>query len=215
LVGEFDRLINAITIFVEQDLKENTDFIPHSLELDFSKNELPLSVLTKVDSHSTYLEGIIDRVDVSNAGNSFRVIDYKAGKYLTKAELISLIKDGQRFQPLIYSAVVEHIYGSLKDYSYYFVLGNGSKNIKKASITLNEKIDDTNITLRNISTYYVELYLNWIYSGRFHLSPRECPSYCEFINVCRVDKVLTDLKQKESPFWPEVDEVINDLEKSS
>ncbi len=217
LVGELDRLIKDISIFINKDLLENIGFRPFALEIGLAKEEgIPLKILTEEDNHFILLEGIIDRIDISYDGDKFNIIDYKTGKPLSKDKLIELITAGQRFQPLIYSIIAEHIYGSFEDYSYYFVLDKESKKLKKTTITLKENIpNSTSITLRDISSYYVELYLNWIYSGRFHLSPKECANYCEFINICRVDKVLSELKQKDNPFWKEVNVIIHELEQKA
>ncbi len=209
--SETDRIISNISKYIVKDLSTMKDFIPVDLEIDFSTKsmESPLKILSNNGNPLIQVRGIIDRIDFSQSSNKIRVIDYKAGKNdFSYPVLIKELKDGYRFQPLLYSLKAQELHQKELDSWNYCFIQNSQKIL---SFQLNSSIhDNTNTTYNDISFNYLLKYIELIQQGNFPGHPRICHEYCEYKEICRVDLSKYNLKEDHVAFWKNI---TTDIEK--
>ena len=212
LGNELERIVKELSIFVEKDLRENNEFLPISLELEFGKdkNISPLNLNDENGNLIISIKGIIDRIDRLNDKN-INVIDYKTGKDFSTNILKKEIYDGVRFQPALYMLKANELFNSqIETWNYYFVMKNDSKPLKKISINLKEKVSESSeFNYIDITKLYIKNYLNMIQSGNFQCAPQNCLDYCEFKSVCRVDLAIAG--KKENLIRKNFDEIIDKI----
>lgn len=189
--------------------KDNTDgFIPKYFEKEFGQfgNVEESSSLTDFNVRNVNVRGKIDRIDLDEANEKFKVIDYKiGGKMPTAKDLL----DGVSLQlPLyMYAAKklidaqlsVESDPSSAEIYSLKFSDSDfGRKQIKNSeSRKRNISEEDymaANKELINICLDSIEKYVKLIVNGKFNLTTlkdreNKVCKFCNFKSICRIQEV--------------------------
>jgi len=209
ILGINGNIHNSILYkFLVNEKENNGEFIPSFFELGFgnikdNNNELTTVQNIKVDDIN--VRGKIDRIDIDEKNNRYKVIDYKlSGKKPSARDL----SEGLSLQlPLYMFAAKEMIKAQLnKDlepagaeiYSLKFDEKDfGNKLIglfNQRSKLSDEKIVESNRELMDICRDMIKKYVNAIIAGKFNLSTLEdrenkvC-QYCDFRPICRIQEV--------------------------
>ncbi|HHT9122012.1 MAG TPA: PD-(D/E)XK nuclease family protein [Candidatus Wunengus sp. YC63] len=205
-----EEVLGFLTKFVTWDLDriEQTGYIPAYLERKAhlsAQDELVklISVSSKQDKASELtFKGKIDRIDLKPMGNatSYRVIDYKSGKY-SKENLLKPAIRGQKLQLPFYIVMAERLLSeeikrghipqgkaSMEDASFVYIAQDvedkkGQKGTPEKTI---KDADWKNFQGQCWET--VKEFLSYIREGIFPISPTEDTQkceWCEFSTVCR------------------------------
>lgn len=205
-----EEIIAYLTRFITCDLErvKQTGFIPTYLERVVKlclQNDLiklvPVHPKTVETSELTF-KGKIDRIDLKKEENtiSFRVVDYKSGKF-TKENLIKSALKGQKLQLPFYIIMAEHVLSEeikkglitegqikLDNASFVYITqdGEGKKGQKEIPEKTIEGGDWKDFKGQCWET--LKEFLQYIHDGIFPISPAEDTQkceWCEFSTVCR------------------------------
>jgi len=214
-----EEVLGFLTKFVTWDLDriEQTGYIPTYLERKAhlsAQDELVklISVSSKQDKASELtFKGKIDRIDLKlvpvclKQGSventvSFRVVDYKSGKY-SKENLLKPAIRGQKLQLPFYIVMAERILSeeikrghipqgkaSMEDASFVYIAQDmedkrGQKGVPEKTIKGKEWEDSQGQCWETVKEF-----LSYIREGIFPISPTEDAQkceWCEFATVCR------------------------------
>lgn len=207
---EKEEILTLLTKFVTWDLEQikQTGYVPTYLEKTVKLS--PQNDLFKLipehfkqgDTSKIAFKGKIDRIDMRQDGNmvSFRVIDYKSGKFLKDNLLKSVIR-GQRSQLPFYIIMAEHLLSEaikkgriskgqveLDEASLVYV-GEAMEE-KKGQVSPQKKTIDRTDWMACKEQYWETLreFLHIIREGIFPISPAEDTQrceWCEFATTCR------------------------------
>ena len=188
--------------FLESERKKEGNFIPKYFEIAFGNFDKSDSEL-EIELNGVKLRGKIDRIDLDEAGNKFKVIDYKlGGKKPTKKDLESglslqlpvyiyasktlietqLNKELNPAEAVIYSLKLDK-----KDFGEKIVHLGTKHNPNE------EELINSNLELIKICNEVIPLYVEGISKGVFNLSKLEdreskvC-QYCDFKSICRIQE---------------------------
>ncbi|HZW38367.1 MAG TPA: PD-(D/E)XK nuclease family protein [Ignavibacteriaceae bacterium] len=176
--------------FLENEKENSNSFTPAYLEAAFGNfYDKEKTFIKEFEVDGVKLRGKIDRIDVSNNENKFKVIDYKlSGKKPTKDDL----KDGLSLQlPLYLNAAKKILEEKDKEgydeslaaiYSLKYKEGQLQENIIK------EAPNNIGNTLEHIKKY-----VNNISEGKFPLSrlqkkEEKVCRFCEYTAICRMSE---------------------------
>lgn len=200
-----DRKKSILYKFLEEERNSSDGFIPQYFEMGFGQfknsNDKDADEFLIGD---VKVRGKIDRVDIDDANESYKVIDYKlSGKRPTKKELetgISLqlplylyaskilieADMNKEFNPA--AAVIYSLKLSNKDF--------GGKNIHISSSRSpgEEELLQSNKELINICNEFIPAYVENIVNGKFNLSKlddreNKVCRFCDFKSICRIQEV--------------------------
>jgi len=205
-----EEILDYLTKFVTWDLNriEQTGYIPAYLERKAhlsAQDELVklISVSSKQGKASELtFKGKIDRIDLKSMGNatSYRVIDYKSGKY-SKENLLKPAIRGQKLQLPFYIVMAERLLSeeikkgripqgqtSLEDASFVYIAQDmedkkGQKGTPEKTIKDADWKDSQGQCWETVREF-----LSYIREGIFPISPTEDAQkceWCEFATVCR------------------------------
>lgn len=205
-----DRRNSILYKFMEVERNNESGFTPEFFEVAFGRlrteggDENRTNVAFSVNDVN--VRGMIDRVDIDAGEKHFKVIDYKlGGKKPTQEDLLSGISLQIPLYMLAARSLVNAQLGGEFDpleadiYSLKFSDGKfGPIDITKAAsgrrkMERGESIDMNNELIK-ICIESIEKYVNYIVSGKFHLSTlkeresRVCNN-CNFKYVCRIQEV--------------------------
>ncbi len=167
-------------------VKEGYFFEPAYFELGFGANrdkgggaDKEPFVVELSDGNKISIRGYIDRIDVSESGGLFVVIDYKSGSYPSNAD----VKRGVSFQMPVYSEYVKRVL--LKGYEpacgkYYKLKSPAGAGI--ITVTLEDVME---LLTQNIKM---------MKAGEFFVAPKKCNPWCDFSSICRYDKSVSEMK---------------------
>ncbi len=200
-----DKKKSILYKFLEEERNSSNGFIPQYFEMGFG--QFKNSKDKDADEFligDVKVRGKIDRVDIDDANEIYKVIDYKlSGKRPTKKELetgISLqlplylyaskilieSEMNKEFNPA--AAVIYSLKLSNKDF--------GSKNIHISSSRSpgEEELLQSNKELINICNEFIPAYVKNIVNGKFNLSTLEDREnkvcrFCDFKSICRIQEV--------------------------
>ncbi len=199
--------------FLENEIKEDNNFIPTFFELEFgniNSNDKEKSQ-KKFDGlmiDAIELNGKIDRIDIDENNLLYKVIDYKTG---SKKIETKNVKAGLELQIPVYLLAAKNILRKTFDkkfnpysgeiYSLKLSENNfGYKKIKmerggKKNISI-EEIIKSNINMMNNSIDKIKDYVTAISDGHFQLSQLKDREnivcrYCDFKSICRVKELKT------------------------
>lgn len=199
-----DRKKSILYKFLEEERNSSDGFIPQYFEMGFGQfknsNDKDADEFLIGD---VKVRGKIDRVDIDDANESYKVIDYKlSGKRPTKKELetgISLqlplylyvskilieADMNKEFNPA--AAVIYSLKLSNKDF--------GGKNIHISSSRSpgEEELLQSNKELINICNEFIPAYVENIVNGKFNLSKlddreNKVCRFCDFKSICRIQE---------------------------
>lgn len=174
----------------ERNEKSEIKFTPFEFEKSIRHN-------FSVNEEEFILSGKIDRIDVDEESNSFKVIDYKTGGIPEKKDHEDLLA----FQLPLYLLLVEKYFQSInpdiKIYDAEFLkLSSGkSKDIEIKSLLKNylSNSSDLHEELQKVLHHISEL-IQKIKMGRFNLTTiekfeaRVC-RFCDYQSICRIDVI--------------------------
>ncbi|MEK6777668.1 MAG: PD-(D/E)XK nuclease family protein [bacterium] len=176
--------------FIDQEVEEHreTGDVPSHFEACFGMKPFQLNdpisstePLT-MDSETGKIRilGKVDRIDLSTSGDKpfFSIVDYKSGKSAPGA---AQIMKGESLQLPVYAAWAGTIFSNqreLKNGSFY-LLRSGEK---KTQIQNDENFKE----LMEASMRYIREYVEAIRQGKFPVTQKKCPDYCELSPVCRI-----------------------------
>jgi ATP-dependent helicase/nuclease subunit B len=198
--------------FLEFERTSTDEFVPALFEKEFSELQIIIDGITGTSNQKSEinLTGKIDRIDVDEKNNVYKVIDYKSGKAsISSAE----IREGLKLQlPLYLFAAQKLIKAQLaKDmqpfsaelYSLKFMReAFGPKQLKIGSSKQNLSEEKQLEFNKSQSQQMIEICLNAIrhyvksiYEGKFHLSKLEDREsrvcrYCGFRSICRIQQAV-------------------------
>ena len=199
-----DRKKSILYKFLEEERNSSDGFIPQYFEMGFGQfknsNDKDADEFLIGD---VKVRGKIDRVDIDDANEIYKVIDYKlSGKRPTKKELetgISLqlplylyaskilieSEMNKEFNPA--AAVIYSLKLSNKDF--------GGKNIHISSSRSpgEEELLQSNKELINICNEFIPAYVENIVNGKFNLSKlddreNKVCRFCDFKSICRIQE---------------------------
>ncbi|VAX23603.1 hypothetical protein MNBD_NITROSPINAE01-372 [hydrothermal vent metagenome] len=205
----------AIWLAVEREDQAGNKFTPTGVEVCFdvkkrNKSTLEPLKVEMADGKMRYLVGSIDRLDIDEANNALRIIDYKSGANGNKyKEMVERENMGRTsFQPPIYMLLarkhvihegllpsVDFLSGGyrllrarkLKD--AYIITDKVKRRNKKEQLAVDDgkflNVADTQMegSFLNLLTGAIER----IENGEFPVDPQKC-DYCDFIGLCRYVK---------------------------
>lgn len=200
-----DKKKSILYKFLEEERNSSDGFIPQYFEMGFG--QFKNSKDKDADEFligNVKVRGKIDRVDIDDANETYKVFDYKlSGKRPTKKELetgISLqlplylyaskilieAEMNKEFNPA--AAVIYSLKLSNKDF--------GGKNIHISSSRSpgEEELLQSNKELINICNEFIPAYVKNIVNGKFNLSTLEDREnkvcrFCDFKSICRIQEV--------------------------
>lgn len=176
----------------EKEQSENSEikFTPFEFEKSIRQN-------FSVNEEEFILSGKIDRIDVDEVSNSFKVIDYKTGGIPEKKDHEDLLA----FQLPLYLLLVERYFQSINpeikiyDAEFLRISSGKSKDIEIKSL-LNSYLNnssDLHEELQKVLHHISEL-IQKIKMGRFNLTTiekfesRVC-RFCDYQSICRIDVI--------------------------
>lgn len=191
-----DSKNSILYLFLKTEQSLNPDFVPQLFEFSFG-NENPLLI------DNIKLRGKIDRVDIDDKNNFFKVYDYKLGgkkpseydlstglKLQLPLYLLALMDEkGNKYKP------AEAAIYSLKFKEDEFGLSPlKPKGSRKTFETAKEEFTDINNSLIENAKRKIKEFTEGIVKGDFRLSPHENREeivcrFCEFKSVCRVSNL--------------------------
>ena len=152
---------------------------PLRLEAAFGLGDDPLRLET--DAGEVLLHGVIDRVDVDEAG-SLRVIDYKTGS--SHLEMRHL-EQGRRLQIVVYGMAAEHRLrlGRLDEGVYWKIRQAEASSLKLSALDYRAEDGRSYEGVRGATELvrgYIGAFVAGIRAGDFRPVPPEdgCPAYC-------------------------------------
>ena len=173
-------------------------FVPFLFEASFGMkpppggHELPAAVVALAGGRSLRFRGIVDRVDRSEDGARYRVVDYKTGRAPDRVKIDNLMMAGHALQLPVYllaSAAVEGLSQSATGTAeYYYLTQRGRfRHIRFDQPELEQRRSDLATILGTIA--------DGVSQGQFFPYPgerRQNCAYCEFASVCdsRVDALF-------------------------
>lgn len=132
----------------------------------------------ETDGPPLRVSGKVDRLD--RAGTLLQVVDYKTGREIERRDVVT----SRRVQLQLYTYLARKQLGGGRTVARYSYLD-----------PLNEKWDldtaeDADATLIDQAVAAAVGVRDAVESGSFHVSPSvpACPSYCSFLNICRVNE---------------------------
>lgn len=186
--------------FLLNERNSNDGFIPQYFEYGFGKIN-SYSITYPVDVNGIKLRGKVDRIDVKDDQNTFKVIDYKlGGARPSKEDLLS----GIALQLPLYmyasriliEAELNKEYKPAAGEIYSLKLTQKDFGRKAISIESKRKISEDEMIEMNehiiqIAVESITKYVNKIVEGDFRLSQLENREnkicrYCEFKSICRI-----------------------------
>lgn len=207
---EKEEVLALLTKFVTWDLKqiEQTGYVPTYLEktvkLSSQNDSLKLipEHFKQGDISKVIFKGKIDRIDTKKDGDlaSFRVIDYKSGRF-SKENIVRSAVRGQKLQLPFYIIMAEHLLSEeikkghipqsqakLDEASFVYVAQDMEE--KKGQISPQKKTIDSTDWMECREQYWETLreFLKIIREGIFPVSPAEDTQkceWCEFATICR------------------------------
>ncbi len=195
--NEKESILNR---FIEYEWENNKDYIPSYFEVRFGSITEESSDTVLSDSQPVTVEGVklkgkIDRIDVSNTGDTFNIIDYKlSGKKPSFREL----KEGVSLQLPVYlyasSQLLKRKYGknfSPEDMIIYSLKYSEDEFGKIRVVSSDSEIKDSSQLIK-LTMQHIRDYVQRISEGKFGLSNREDREtlvcrYCNFKSVCRIN----------------------------
>lgn len=186
--------------FLESERKDKGNFIPKYFEIAFGSFDGSKPEFI-IDVKGIKLRGKIDRIDVDERNEKFRVIDYKlGGKKPTRNDLeagislqlpiylyasktlieAQLHKDVNPAEAVIYSLKLDK-----KDFGEKIVHISNKRNLTE------DELINSNLELIKICEDVIPVYVENITRGMFNLSKLEdreskvC-QYCDFKSICRI-----------------------------
>ncbi|MEW6507806.1 MAG: PD-(D/E)XK nuclease family protein [Bacteroidota bacterium] len=197
-----NRRESILNRFIEYESDNNKDFYPSFFEVRFgsTKDENSDEILS--DSEPVKVDGIklkgkIDRIDLSNADNSFSIVDYKlSGKKPTIREL----KEGISLQLPVYLFAAQQLLKNKFNKEYFpdemiiYSLKYSAEEFGKKPVSIKSFRDKEITTTEQLITStvnHIKNYIEGISNGKFGLSPHDNREqlvchYCRFQKVCRI-----------------------------
>jgi len=186
-----DRIRRTLKAYVDRAADESGDMIPTSFEVNFGS--LPVDSESEGGSRHPVefqvnpervlrFRGRIDRIDLTAAGDGFRVIDYKTGKRKSHSAKGDIAKNRVQLQLVVYVEAASRILGldvGPGCVAQYLYLSPGSVDVKPQSLSG----DDWGST-RAQFTRFVDLLTASLESGAFLPVPVE-QGACRFC-PCRL-----------------------------
>lgn len=171
--------------------KSKIKFAPFEFEKSIRQN-------FSVDEEEFILSGKIDRIDVDEESNSFKVIDYKTGGIPEKKDHEDLLA----FQLPLYMLLVERYFQSINpeikiyDAEFLKIPSRKSSDIESKSLLNNYLSNSTDLhkELQKILQHISEL-IQKIKKGKFHLTTikdyekRVC-RFCDYQSICRINVIM-------------------------
>ena len=191
---ERDDILTDLYTFLEQDsgVRERFGVSPSSVEARFGMggDSWPEAVFEMDDGTAVKFRGMIDRVDVGEAGSSVLVLDYKTGSAWSYGNLVKdPIDRGQRLQLGVYSLAAEGALGADAEVSaaYWFVTSRGNFALAPA-----EPFSFQDQSVKERFAEGVSTIVSGIGSGVFPANPGKIDSrggfencrYCDFDSLC-------------------------------
>lgn len=194
---------SIINRFIEYERKQENDFVPEYFEVSFGKlrkdtSDEILSDPDPIQIDGVKLRGKIDRLEISESGKSFNVVDYKlSGAKPTFREL----KEGISLQLPVYLYAAGVLLGKKfgKNYSpnemIIYSLKYALEEFGKSTVSIKHARDKEITTIEQLINRTIEHIKNYVYQisrGKFGLSPHENREqlvcrYCQFKSVCRIE----------------------------
>ncbi len=209
ILGINGQRTNSILYKFLDSEKENKDgFIPEYFEKSFGNPSVKDNETTVIKAGSAELTGKIDRIDVKEDENKYKVIDYKLSG---KKPSLKDMGEGLSLQlPLYLYAAGEilkknlerkHLPAGAEIYSLKYDKDNFGKKIatnwSRKKISNKEKEDEAikdNLELIDLCLEKIEKYVKDIAGGKFNLTllpnrEKVICGYCDFKPVCRIQEV--------------------------
>lgn len=208
--GNFETSI--LYTFLEYERNNSSNFSPSFFEISFGNLSEKTSEinLEEFKIQNIALRGKIDRIDVDEDSQFYKVIDYKlSGKKPTKEELLK----GLSLQLPVYMIAAKKILEEKNNLSFepaaaeIYSLKPGKdnfgpkpvkilsgKSFEKSNDEQKQKIIESNNQLMNLSMNKIVEYVNSISEGKFNLStlPNKedvACKFCNFYNICRIKEL--------------------------
>ncbi len=185
---------SKIPSILDQFIELEFNQIDSSNKLLPSYFELPIEKEISDQEFELRLRGKIDRIDIDNTNNQFKVIDYKTGEPPSKRDY----DDNISFQlPLYLILVSSHLKSindklEIRDAEFIKLAPKKKDNVKRISFLENFiQGRDINSELQKILKIIAELIIK-IKNGKFNLTTiqnyeqRICKR-CNYQNICRID----------------------------
>jgi ATP-dependent helicase/nuclease subunit B len=188
---ELERQLEALLRWECSENGQEPRFWPYRQEETFGLHgsALPALVLEDVDGSHFRVHGVIDRIDRDEAGN-LRVIDYKSGSTIySKMD----IEQGLAFQTALYAMAVEpHLLpGARVLESFYLLIPSRTTS---GSIQFEGQVADNETVQAAVGMALA--FIRFIRRGEFPSLPGKatrgilgCRQYCDFIGLCRVNRL--------------------------
>ncbi len=187
-----------LSLFLATEWNDKSGFLPSELEFKFGNTDNPLP---EYEFAGVKLQGKIDRIDVNDEKNTFRVVDYKSGSIKS---LTSKSMRDRLFQLPVYGAAVSayHTESTLEDLLYYSLKAVAEKSQLLARKSLSEQ-NNADAIKDKIATAKesIQKILQSIKEGQFDLTSltTDAPCrYCEFDQICRINEVIGSADEEES-----------------
>ena len=174
----------SLTSFVLADLHELESFTPAKFEIKVSaepSEEIPFR-----------LRGIIDRVDVDEQQQLFRIADYKssrkAGKDLAEAFFKQLI-----FQPFLYSWIalrLKELNGYSFDGACLLAIQKGYQRRELSAAEFEQ--------MKERGCGFLKHLAELVRTGTFFINPSDKCAYCPYAAICRRDSFKSLLRARKS-----------------
>ena len=193
---EYEGLREMLERFIEFELErlETSPLKPRYFEYSFGKDGDVPPLIIEDGQRKISIKGQIDRIDVDAENKAGLIIDYKRTAVFKRFDL----EFGTALQLPIYIMVLEKILNlkaaggelySLKElenkgfyHSDHLELFPGLS--KKRMILEEEKFR----AMLEKSTEYIRRFSREMEQMKIPVRPRECPDYCNFSAVCRIEK---------------------------
>ncbi len=200
---EKEKILNFLTKFISWDIEliRQTGYIPAYLEKTI-KLCPQFTPFNQEEGSKITLRGKIDRIDLKVTGNivSFRIIDYKSGKFF-KENLVKSAVRGQKLQLPLYIIMTEHLLSKkmkkgyisqnqtrLERASFIYVAQNAENKKEQEGVPEVSIAGDDWIECERQCRATLQGFFQYIRNGIFPISPTEDKQkceWCEFSTTCR------------------------------
>lgn len=186
ILARVERLIAAEA---KQNAKDSNGFVPIMTEARFGRGHT-IPLIIDAQPGKVAIAGRIDRVDQSPQG--LRVLDYKTGQAPGRKE----IAEGRDLQlPLYVLAARDVLLPGQEVLETFYYRINAAKRSTILRSTKKGEPDPQWQEMLDRTADYVGDYVHSVRAGLFPVLPSgDCPTYCDFADICR--KVLVSERKK-------------------